>query len=306
MAKITMLRRRSTEYIMKGNRILKLKKTELKDLNLLDRFLFAEVIEDPETMELILEIILGRDIVLKNLPQAEKEQRSFLWSKQVKLDVWAQDTEDIVYDTEVQKRDTKDLPKRSRLYNSMIDSKLLVPGSISYNELNDVYIIMITPFDLFGRGLYRYTFNMRCKEVPEIELKDGATRIFLNTKGVKENGESRELIELLRYFERTDESIAVDSASERILKLHEKITRIKASEEVGVKFMNAWEEKLLDRQDGYEEGLAEGEERGIRVGEERGELKKAEKIATKMKAKGISAEEISDMTGLSMSVIEKL
>ena len=62
--------------------------------------------------------------------------------------------------------------------------------------------------------------------------------------------------------------------------------------------MNAWEEKLLDRQDGYEEGLAEGEERG--------ELKKAEKIATKMKAKGISAEEISDMTGLSMSVIEKL
>ena len=70
--------------------------------------------------------------------------------------------------------------------------------------------------------------------------------------------------------------------------------------------MNAWEEKLLDRQDGYEEGLAEGEERGIRVGEERGELKKAEKIATKMKAKGISAEEISDMTGLSMSIIEKL
>ena len=68
MVKITMLRRRSTEYIMKGDRILKLKKTELKDLNLLDRFLFAEAIEDPETMELILEIILGRDIVLKNLP----------------------------------------------------------------------------------------------------------------------------------------------------------------------------------------------------------------------------------------------
>ena len=305
---------------------MKLKKTELKDLNLLDRFLFAEAIEDPETMELILEIILGRDIVLKNLPQAEKEQRSFLWSKQVKLDVWAQDTDDIVYDTEVQKRDTKDLPKRSRLYNNMIDSKLLVPGSISYNELNDVYIIMITPFDLFGRGLYRYTFNMRCKEVPEIELKDGATRIFLNTKGAKENGESRELIELLRYFERTDESIAVDSDSERILKLHEKITRLKASEEVGVKFMNAWEEKLLDRQDGYEEGLAEGKERGIRIGEERGimvgeergirvgeqrgkkigALEKAEKIAANMKARGISTEEISEMTGLSVADVEKL
>ena len=39
---------------------MKIEKCELKDLDLLDRFLFAEAIEDPETMELILEIILGR------------------------------------------------------------------------------------------------------------------------------------------------------------------------------------------------------------------------------------------------------
>lgn len=121
---------------------------------------------------------------------------------------------------------------------------------------------------------------------------------------------SYELIELLRYFESSNKSIADDSNSERIRKLHEKITRIKASEEVGVKFMNAWEEKLLDRQDGYEEGLAEGEARGIKLGEERGEkagaLKKAEKIAAKMKSKGMSAEEISDITGLSISDIAKL
>ena len=39
---------------------MELEKKELKDLDLLDRFLFAEAIEDPETMELILEIILGR------------------------------------------------------------------------------------------------------------------------------------------------------------------------------------------------------------------------------------------------------
>ena len=35
----------------------------LKELTLLDRFLFAEAIEDPETMELILEVILGREII---------------------------------------------------------------------------------------------------------------------------------------------------------------------------------------------------------------------------------------------------
>ena len=37
-----------------------LERKELKDLDLLDRFLFAEAIEDPETMELILEIILAK------------------------------------------------------------------------------------------------------------------------------------------------------------------------------------------------------------------------------------------------------
>ena len=51
---------------------MKQKKT-LKDLTLLDRFLFAEAMEDPENMRTVLEIILGKEVVLKYLPQAEKE-----------------------------------------------------------------------------------------------------------------------------------------------------------------------------------------------------------------------------------------
>ena len=45
---------------------------DLKDLNLLDRFLFAEAMEDPQNMRDVLEIILGKDVVLKHLPQTEK------------------------------------------------------------------------------------------------------------------------------------------------------------------------------------------------------------------------------------------
>ena len=52
------------------------------------------------------------------------------------------------------------------------------------------------------------------------------------------------------------------SGSDRVMKLHEKVEKLRESEEIGVRFMNAWEEKLLDRQDGYEEGLAVGEKRG--------------------------------------------
>ena len=48
--------------------------------------------------------------------------------------------------------------------------------------MNEVLVVMITPFDLFGYGLYRYTFQMKCEEIPELKLDDGATRIFLNTR----------------------------------------------------------------------------------------------------------------------------
>ncbi|MBP3384741.1 MAG: hypothetical protein J6M22_04655 [Firmicutes bacterium] len=56
-------------------------KKELRELNLLDRFLFAEAVEDPEILELMLEIILGKEITLSERPQAEKELRKEYWGK---------------------------------------------------------------------------------------------------------------------------------------------------------------------------------------------------------------------------------
>ena len=51
-------------------------KKSLQDLTLLDRFLFAEVMEDPKTFENILSIILGEDISIKGRPQSEHENRT--------------------------------------------------------------------------------------------------------------------------------------------------------------------------------------------------------------------------------------
>ena len=107
---------------------------------------------------------------------------------------------------------------------------------------------MITPFDLFGYGLYRYTFQMRCEEVPELKLDDGATRIFLNTKGKHPELVSQELIELLKYMEHSTDEVSEQCKSERIQKMHRRVCRIKASEKTEVKYMQAWEEKLLERQ----------------------------------------------------------
>ena len=263
----------------------------LKDLNLLDRFLFAEAAEDPEFMEMLLEIILGTDVVLKHLPQTEKENRKTSFNKYVKLDVWSMDTEDTIYDTEVQNRNTGNLPKRTRLYHGLIDTKLLPPGVVDYNMLNDVFVIMIMPFDLFGHGLYRYTFRKTCREVPGLEIGDGITTIFLNTRGTATDGVSDELISLLKYFEHTTPDTANRTESVRIQKMQEKIEAIRANEEVGVKLMNAWEEKIYEREDGRQEGRQEGRR------EER------KRIIDKLKKK-LSDEEIAKLTDIPLDEIK--
>ena len=121
-----------------------------------------------------------------------------------------------------------------------------------------MFIIVIMSFDLFRQGLYKYTFQMDCEEIPGLQLKDGAVRMFLNTKGTKLEGVSRELIALLHYFEKTTDAAAKQSGSLRIQRMHEIVNSIKADENVGVKYMQAWEEKKLERQEGFEEGLEEG------------------------------------------------
>ena len=216
-------------------------------------------------MKTLLDIILGQDTHLKQPPQTEKECRSSFEKRQIRLDVYTVDEDDVVYDTEPQKTNTKNLPKRSRLYQGMIDSRLLPPGCIDFNLLNPVVIIMIMPFDLFGYELYRYTFKMQCEEVPEMELGDDATRIFLNSHGKHPESVSRELIELLEYMEKSTDAVVEECESERIHQMHERVNRLKSSKEMEIKFMQKWEEKEMERQEAYAEGREEGE----RVGEAR-------------------------------------
>ena len=68
---------------------------------------------------------------------------------------------------------------------------------------------------------------MSCDEIPGLKLRDGATRIFLNTHGTDTEGISEELIQLLRYFEQTTEENAAGSHSGKIEKLQKRVEEIK-------------------------------------------------------------------------------
>ena len=235
------------------NHSQKKKMIPLQELTLMHRFLFSEAVEDQQFFEDVLSIIMGEDILLNGPPQTEKEVRTTSeWRKYVRLDVWAKDDQDRIYDAEVQQEDTKNLPKRGRYYQALMDSKLLEIGDTQYEKLNRIHMIMITPFDLFGRGRYMYTFQMRCLEEPDLSLGDDAYRIYLNTKGTDPENISQELRTLLEFFENPSEEVAAQSESYRIKRLQQRVQSLKKNADVGARYMRAWEEIEFERQKAVE------------------------------------------------------
>ena len=84
--------------------------------------------------------------------------------------------------------------------------------------------------------------------------------IFLNTRGKHPELVSPELIELLKYMERSTDEVSGECKSKRIQEMHRRVCQIKASEKTEVKYMQTWEEKLLIKQEGIAEGKQIGAE----------------------------------------------
>ena len=147
---------------------------------------------------------------------------------------------------------------------------------------------------------------MSCDKIPGLKLHDGATRIFLNTHGTDDEGVSEELIQLLRYFEQTTEENAAGSHSQKIENLQKRVEEIKKNEEVGIRYMNAFEEKMWERREGREEGERIGEKRGKKIGERIGEKRGRQEIARKMVEKNLDLVLIKEMTGLTEQELKAL
>ena len=171
----------------------------LEKLNITDDFIFGAVMRDPKLCKQLLELILCvriREIVY---PELQKTINRRYGSKSIRLDVYVEDDEGTVYDVEIQPTPKKNIPKRSRYYQGIIDINILEKGE-DYRALKKSFVIFICNYDPFGLGRYVYTFENRCCEDPNLPLGDEAVKIFLNTKGTV--GEiSDELKDLLRYMD---------------------------------------------------------------------------------------------------------
>ncbi len=51
-------------------------------------------------------------------------------------------------------------------------------------------------------------------------------------------------------------------SSDRIRTIHSRVQKVKANEEIGVKYMQAWEEKYYEKEEGLKEGRIVGQTEG--------------------------------------------
>ena len=141
-------------------------------------------------------------------------------------------------------------PKRMRYYQGMIDLNLIERGA-DYNDLRKSYIIFICPFDVFEKGLHKYTFENQCIEMPELKLDDETRKIFLCAGGTADDV-SDDMKDFLDWL------IGKQGKSELVKALDNAVQKARNHEEWRLEYMTLLmrDQEMIRR--GREEGLEAG------------------------------------------------
>ncbi len=255
----------------------------LEEMDVIDDFLFTEIMTDGESgtelCRMILKCVLKREIgeihftpqlTVPGVTERAHGIRIDAYLTEKKSDTGEAGPDINVYDIEPDKKcdKKKELPRRSRYYGDLIDVQLLNTG-VDYEKLPELVTIFILSYDPFGAGDMYYEAGSTIKTHSDIEYNDGIRRIFLYVDGeLPENygEEDLALKNLLKYIGKSTKNNVTDDNTE---KLDEIVKRTKSKKDVGIRYMKSWErEKELKeegRAEGREEGRAEGREEGRAV-----------------------------------------
>lgn len=201
----------------------------LSEQTLMNNYVFSMVMREPRRIKPLLEYILGKKIKKIRMVEPEKTMKEKFEAKGIRLDLYVEDEDGVVYDVEVQTTDQKNLPRRMRYYQGMLDIAFF-PAGADYNQMRKSYVIFLCNFDPYGEERYIYTFQNRCDQNNEILFGDDAIKVVVNTKG-KKGDISPELKEAIIYLDR--EEVTGPYSQE----LDDAVNELKSNEERGQEYM---------------------------------------------------------------------
>ena len=267
----------------------------IDELTIMSDFIFGIVMRQERFCKPLLEFILG--IKIKKLVYHNEQESITVGipnSKSIRLDVYAEDDAGTVYDIEVQTTDKRNLGKRTRYYQSMIDIDSLMKGA-DYSELKESFVIFICLDDPFEENLPLYTFERKCRENPNVDLKDETHHLIFNAAAYEKETKP-EIKEFLSFVKNNK---ADSDFTRRIAQM----VQTKKFENTFVNEYMAWN---LHDMDVERRAKAEGRKEGRKEGITEGMNTARAETAKNLFSMGLSVENIAKATELSLDFVKEL
>ena len=151
----------------------------LRGFRLLDDDFMSKVFEDKACAEFLLQIILQRHDLKVQSVQGQYDIKN-LQGRSIRLDILAVDSNNRIYNIEIQRSDRGADAKRARYNSSLIDANMTEAGD-KYDALTETYVIFITENDVLKAGLPIYHVDRIIQETGE-PFGDEAHIIYVNSK----------------------------------------------------------------------------------------------------------------------------
>ncbi|SFI99075.1 conserved hypothetical protein (putative transposase or invertase) [Treponema bryantii] len=262
---------------------------EWKNATIANNFIFYKVMRyNPDVCKQLLEILL--EIKIDHIEMTQEEYVDIDFGKKaIRLDVYAVGAKR-AFNLEMQATDTKELPERSRFYQSALDLDDLNAGT-DYIDLKTSYIIFICVPDIFGKGLAKYTFENTCIEQPDLKLNDRSYKYFFIANNYDKilNKEQKSFLQLVTSNKSTS------AFADKIVKLVEDAKR-----------NTQWRKQFMDFKHHLSQSFREGKEAGFKEGLKEGEQNKAVETAKTMLADNLPPEKVAHYSGLSLEQVLEL
>ncbi len=217
-------------------------------LEFTDDFMFCRVMQsNPDLCRELTQLLIGTPVGKIVRIDRQKPIEITADGRGIRLDIYFEDDLRRSYDVEMQNLDIAILPKRTRFYQSLMDYEQLDRGS-RFQDLHDSYIIFICQTNLYPDIMnYRYTFEMRCVEYPDLLLRDGAKAVFVCADGNTETA-GEDMRAFLYYIK---EHVATSNLTSR---LSMAIRHGRTRQDWRDDYMFLYERDEMMREEGREEG----------------------------------------------------
>ena len=230
-------------------------------------------------VEEMLHVILGKsDLTVKKV----QTQRMFQgFSRSIYLDVFAEDSKEVLYNIEIQQDDEGADPRRTRFHTGMIDVHSLKAGQ-DFKELPEVYVIFITLNDTLKLNQTIYTIHKYVDRSMK-PFNDGSHLIYINGSAEDDGTEIWKLVHDLRST-KADEMY---------------FPRLAAR----VKFLKEDEEGIMTVSNYFEEREA----KAVKEAEKRAANREKESLVLNLINMGkMSLEDIAKCSGLTLKKVQTL